>query len=1638
MGWVHCQYSTTFGLTSGTVAQSTQYKCGNDFGACDPYVFTNQGWQSQCQQCGVDEYVDAATNSCKPKPGCSSGEQLAYCSNASAPREKKQLGAQCPVLEKNPVNSATGNKFQREQDYAAASGGLTFIRSYNSRSTQSSGLGVSWRHNWQASLTRYDSALGNYVVATRPDGQAYYFTLTGGNWVNEADIKARLTQTVDGYVLTDGPAQRETYDSQGRLIEIESDGSHKFTLAYTGAFLSSVSDRFGRTLTLAYDGQDLLATLTDPGNNVTSYDYDTAGNLASVIYPGNQTRIYHYEDTSFPNALTGTTDENGDRYATWTYDAQGRAVSSEHAGGADSGSFSYNGDGTTTITDSLGLTRTRSYTLLQGTYKASSVTAPSQSCGESAAATAYDANGFVDTRTDFNGNVTDYTHNSRGLEESRTEAFGTPLARTIATQWHTDFGLPTQIEEPGRKTTYSYDTNGNRLTETVTDAATEQSRTTTWTYTTEGLVDTVNGPRTDIPDITDYDYDASGNLIRITNALNHITEITSQDDHGNPLTIVDPNNVTTTLTYDERQRLKTRTVAGVTTTFTYDGVGQLDKVTLPGGAFLDYTYDGAHRLTDIEDNYGNRIHYTLDTMGSRTKEEVFDPSDHLKRAQSQVFDSLGRIEQIKNAANQVVSQYGYDAQGNRTTQTDAGTFTTTSTPDALNRIKQVTDAADGITQYDYNALDQLVSVTDPKDLTTSYTLNALGDMTLQDSPDTGFTVHTYDAAGNRKTALDARGVQVNYTYDKLNRLTAVDYPATDEDVAYSYDGTNYTAGIVNGVGRLTGITDESGTTTILYDARGNVTQETRVIAGTSHVTGYSYDSADRLTGISYPTGRSVSYERNSIGQVSKVTMTVGPTTTTVAESIAYMPFGGIKSYTLGNGIVVTRTHDQDYRLEEIKDQGTPTIQDLKLYYDLRGNIESLEDLVTAARSQTFGYDELSRLTSAEGQYGLQGFTYDGVGNRLTQTTTPPAGSASTDTYTYPGSSHRLSSQSSGASFGYDDAGAITAKGSVTLSYNNAHRPNTITGSASIANLFNSSGQRVKKTASGVTSVFHYDRFGHLLAETLDTGLLIKREYVWLEDLPLAVASERKIPDLFVDNVDAAFSQQGAWSTDSTAGQYGSNHVRRTPAVEVPGESIVDDTDSGASYTGAWVASGSCSALLCPPLLDSVVSGEAPYGSTYFRSAGSSPGSSEAPVFTWQVTLPGAGRYRVYVRWVPLAESGMVTYAVTHAAGTQSHLINQSTSSSGWYSLGSHEFGTTATITLTPDAGVTAVADAVRLVPIEDTDADQARWAAAGEDGEYQVYVRWPSVSGVSTGAPFEIVDSAGPTSLTKDQTADTGQWNLFGTFTFDDPATQGIKLGAVWDQTVIADAVHFVPVEASSHRTNLAYFHVDHLNTPQKMTDSTQAVVWDAVYGPFGEASITKQPFFDNPLRFPGQYFDAETGLHQNWYRDYDPSIGRYLQSDPIGLAGGLNTYVYVESNPIVLIDPAGLRGGSMQHLINHQLGRTYREMTSLNIVGSDQFFHCLAACRARKAGGTPEAIRLTMNEKEYLRDYPLGRVGLGGDGKVKSHSEMLEDIRADQMANKQGYECPADIDCNTQCRPYIEAMYKWPKSRDVMRELYQ
>ena len=103
------------------------------------------------------------------------------------------------------------------------------------------------------------------------------------------------------------------------------------------------------------------------------------------------------------------------------------------------------------------------------------------------------------------------------------------------------------------------------------------------------------------------------------------------------------------------------------------------------------------------------------------------------------------------------------------------------------------------------------------------------------------------------------------------------------------------------------------------------------------------------------------------------------------------------------------------------------------------------------------------------------------------------------------------------------------------------------------------------------------------------------------------------------------------------------------------------------------------------------------------------------------------------------------------------------------------------------------------------------------------------------------------------------------------------------------------------------YFYVtDHLGTPQQLVDSRGAVVWQAAYLPYGEAKVLKATVQNN-LRFPGQYFDAETGLHYNWNRYYNPKTGRYITADPIGLVGGMNVYAYTGGNPVNWIDVYGL-----------------------------------------------------------------------------------------------------------------------------------
>ncbi|MGH8581969.1 MAG: RHS repeat-associated core domain-containing protein, partial [Gammaproteobacteria bacterium] len=782
------------------------------------------------------------------------------------------------------------------------------------------------------------------------------------------DIADKLNQLTDtsgtttGWIYTHAATdEEERYDVNGRLVATTDRAGLSQTLSYDGTGrLISVADPFGHTLSFTYDAANRIATMTNPAGGVYTYGYSSLNNVSTVTYPDGKVRTYVYNESanipsgySFPYALTGIIDENGNRFATYKYDFFGRAISTEHAGVADKVTLSYPTSTSTIVTDALGTARTYTFQTILGVVKNTGISQPCTNCGGGASAMTYDVNGNVASRTDFNGNRTNYTYDlARNLETQRVEALTstggtTAQTRTTTTQWHPLYRLPTQITEPGRVTNFTYDASGNLLQKTVT--AGTKTRTWTYIYNSLGQVLTVNGPRTDVADTTTYTYDTQGNVATITNALGHVTHITQYDPHGHPLTIQDPNGLVTTLAYDARGRLISRARGTETTSYEYDGAGQLKKVTSPDNSYLSYTYDTAHRLIDIQDNLGNAIHYSLDLMGNRTQEDLRDPQGTLKQTHRRVYNGLNRLIKAIGATGQT-TQYGYDNNGNLTTLTDPLNQVTASTYDKLNRLVDVRDPLLGHTETRYDPLDRVTRILDPLGSATDYTIDGLGDTEATDSPDTGITQRSFDAAGNVLSETDARGNTTTHQYDALNRLTQTTFD-DGSPITYTYD-----TGADNR-GRLMDLTDPNGSTSWSYDNQGRVTQRRQRLDGIDLTLHYSYDARGRLIQITYPSGKILSLGYDAAGRATNL-QADGQT---IVNPITHHPFGPPTGWTWGNGTPHARSLDLDGRISAYPLGDTVH----SVSYDLASRITGIAD----SESQSYGYDALDRLTSVTATAG---------------------------------------------------------------------------------------------------------------------------------------------------------------------------------------------------------------------------------------------------------------------------------------------------------------------------------------------------------------------------------------------------------------------------------------------------------------------------------------------------------------------------------------------------------------------------------------------------------------------------------------------------------------------------------------------
>jgi YD repeat-containing protein len=716
-----------YGVNSSGTTYTVQRYCDSQATELQPFLQAGWGGANNCTPYNSSYTHPADTCNAywphlmKKLPECPIGYTLVSgkCNPTGKIISDKNLGPGHCIG--NPINAGIGMKYQVELDMALSNWGMKFERVYNSQQAKYISNKVEnkhWQHNYERQLVIKDWLdTAATVIAVRPNGKNYFFSLVNNLWSTDSDIVDHLTELKDSNGSRTGWSysvaaddSTEIYDTAGKLQSIVDLSGYTQTLTYSDASTPAniapraglpirVTDNFGRQLNFTYDTNGRLSTLTDPAGGLYQYAYDAGNNLSSVTYPDdtpadsadNPKKTYVYGELAYtanvsqPYALTGIIDENNKRYATFTYDAQGRAIATEHAGGADKYTLSYSTDGTgnpisTTITDPLNSVYTQHFQTVLGVVKPTGSDQPAGSgCDASASALTYDANGNVASRTDFNGNRSCYAYNSRNLETVRIEGMApgsscpadlaayTPAPnsseRKISTDWHATFRLPVKLTEPGLETTYSYDDKGQVTHKSLKDLNTLQTRswTTSYTYATgSGLLlsKVEDGPRTDVSDLTTYDYypeDAActgghfgcrGQLQQVTDALGHVTQISRYSAHGQPEELTDPNGLVTTLAYDARQRLTSLTVGDETTSYRYDPAGLLTRVTGPDGAYLAYSYDDAHRLTGIQDQLGNTVTYTLDALGNRLQEDVRDPTGQLARTQSRVYDALSRLQNL--------------------------------------------------------------------------------------------------------------------------------------------------------------------------------------------------------------------------------------------------------------------------------------------------------------------------------------------------------------------------------------------------------------------------------------------------------------------------------------------------------------------------------------------------------------------------------------------------------------------------------------------------------------------------------------------------------------------------------------------------------------------------------------------------------------------------------------------------------------------------------------------------------------------------------------------------------------------------------------------------------------------------------
>jgi RHS repeat-associated protein len=1037
---------------------------------------------------------------------------------------------------KNPILPATGEKIKLQTDFTDQSPHpLDFSRTYRTAwgdVTPASGMGTNWNHRFGMQLTNVGGAAASATTLSKtlqlPDGSQRRFTRTATTsaWVN-TDGTDQLVENATGTLYTS--AQNDDtwqFNALGKPVTLTQRNGWAYTLAYnsTGSAagqLATVTNKFGRQLVLTYGtsgaNTGLLTGVVTPDGQSISYNYNSS---QGIIYAGygtaaapNTTSVqYLYENPSFPKALTGMVDENNVRSATYTYDAQGRAVSSELAGGADKYQVSY-GTSTAagslntsaTITDPLGTARSYTYSNTAGSLAVTgaNVTSNGQMPGADAASRVQNAQGLIDSETDYLGVKTMFTWDiNRKLPLSTTKAAGLPEAQTTNTTWHPTLRLPTQITETGRSTSYTYDAVGNRLSQAITDTVTNTVKTTSWTYNPQGLVATETAPNGGVTTTT---YDTSGNTASVKNPLNQLTSYLN-DAAGRVTQETAPNGLITSYAYDAKGRLLTMNRGGLVSSYSYTPSGQLATSSQASGHQVSYSYDAAQRLIGWADNRGASGSYTLDAIGNRTAEQVKNSAGQIAWQTVRSINSVNRVtsETVGTTGSLVTNGMAYNANGDLIRDTNGlGRFTTYSL-DGLKRLKAITNELYVTAQLSYDKLDHVVAASDFKGMVTSYDRDAAGNAKQTHSNDAGLQSAQYDLLGLPTSITDALGQATSIQRDLLGRPTLITFAddansATGKTTTITYDLT----------GQASVITDPAAKTTYIRDPLGRVTRKTQLLtSGANSVVNTSYvpsntAGAGQVQSMSYPNGGVLSYVYTASGQLSALNWQTATTAAALPliSNITWSPLGQPLSWNwdFGDAASTTGTPTTTSTAARSFDTaGRMLSNEFASYqYDAAGRIVQItQQLTKPTRNANGTVATGSAVTTVPVTFTV---TYDAVGRITAFTQTGTATTAtpiSSITYSYDANGNRQSSVQSTTTVvvtGTTTAPILTQTiTSTTRNYQIDPTSNKLLG-------FSQTMAQTGGATSNATVTYSYDANGSLLTDGL-------RHYAYDSEGRLAAAS----------------------------------------------------------------------------------------------------------------------------------------------------------------------------------------------------------------------------------------------------------------------------------------------------------------------------------------------------------------------------------------------------------------------------------------------------------------------------------------------------------------------------------------------------